>query len=306
MEGKPKPPPSPSEAWPLSSSIIASLAVSAVIGLSNVVHVLGLSGGRIGGRLLAVLPIYFLAAFVGAQLAFWLLYRLAGLVAGQFSASVDRVGLGARGHGVVVLLTFAAAAWLQYAESSGVQRVLQEQAASPAAQDGSCPPGLACTPLQPAEEVAKADAAMRRAVAERGLLTAEGFALLLRDPDPAVRATLARRADLPRDLLERLAGDRNAAVREAVAGEARLSDEALNQLAFDRDARVRLAVARNHNAPPTALEMLASSSSAEIRLLVAAHLRASEPVLLRLLNGSGDRAEQIARGRLPGGGKALQ
>jgi hypothetical protein len=65
-------------------------------------------------------------------------------------------------------------------------------------------------------------------------------------------------------------------------------------------------VARNRNAPPTALEVLAANSSAQIRLLVAEHRRASEPVLLRLLNGSGDRAERIARERLPGGGKPAQ
>ncbi|MBS3916279.1 MAG: hypothetical protein KGZ31_01160 [Sulfuritalea sp.] len=292
---------SPSTPWPLSVSIIASLAVSAVIGLANVVHVLGLTGGSIGGRLLAVLPIYFLAAFLSAQFAFWLLRWLVGRVAALFRDASDNAGLGARGHGVVVLLTFVVAALLQYAESSGVQRVLQDRADSPAAQEGSCPPGLACTSLRPAGELKAADAATRRAAAERSLLTAEGFALLLRDPDPAVRATLARRADLPQELLERLAGDRHPSVREAVAGELRLGDGALSRLALDRVESVRLAVARNRNAPPTALEFLAGSSSAEIRLLVAEHPRASEPVLLRLLNDSTDRAEQVARERLPGG-----
>jgi hypothetical protein len=47
--------------------------------------------------------------------------------------------------------------------------------------------------------------------------------------------------------------------------------------------------------------MLASSASAEIRLLVAEHPRASEPVLQRLLDGSADRAELLARERLRGG-----
>lgn len=302
MEGKPP----PTEAWPLSTSITASLAVSAVIGLANVVHVLGLTGGDIGGRLLAVLPIYFIAAFAGAQFAFWLLRALVGQVLGLVRGDSAHAGLGARGHGVVVLLTFLAAGLFQYAESLGVQRVLLEQAASPAAQGGSCPPGIACMPLRPADEVAAADAAARRAVAERGLLAAEGFALLLRDPDPAVRATLARRLDLPDELLERMAGDRHPAVREAVAAALRLSDDALSRLAFDREERVRLAVARNRNAPPTALVVLASGSSAEIRLLVAEHPRASEPVLQRLLNGSGDRAERIARERLPGGGQGAR
>lgn len=302
MAGKP----SPSDAWPLSASIVASLAVSAVIGLANVIHVLGLTGGSIGGRLLAVMPIYFLAAFAGAQIAFWLLRALVARAVGLFRGQAENTGLGAREHGVVVLLTFVAAGLFQYAESTGVQRVLQERAASPAAQAGSCPPDITCTPLQSADEVADADAATRRDVAARGLLTAEGFARLMRDPDPAVRATLARRADLPDELLERMAGDRHPAVREAVAGALRLSDEALSRLAFDREESVRLAVARNRNAPPTALEVLAANSSAQIRLLVAEHRRASEPVLLRLLNGSGDRAERIARERLPGGGKPAQ
>jgi hypothetical protein len=276
---------------PLSASIVVSLAVAATVGLANVVLVLDLAGGDIGGRLLAVLPIYFIAAFAAAQLAFWLL-----------RASVGRLlGLGTNAHAVVAGLTFLAAALMHYVESSGVQRILQEQADSPAAREGSCPPGAACTPLRPAEELREADAAARRAAAERAALNAEGFALLLRDPDPEVRAALARRADLPQELLERMAGDRHPAVREAAAESPRQSDEALSRLAFDREVRVRLAVARNRNAPPTALDVLASGSAAEIRMLVAAHPRASQPVLQRLLDGSGDRAERLAQERLRGG-----
>ena len=279
------------EAWPLSASIVASLAVAAAIGLANVIDVLGVAGGEIGGRLLAVLPIYFIAAFAMAQLIFWLL-----------RGSVGRLlGLGTNAHAVVAGLTFLAAGLMHYAESGGVQRILREQADSPAAHDGSCPPGVACTLLRPADELKESDAAARRAVAERGLLNAEGFALLLRDPDPDVRAALARRADLPQELLERIAGDRHPDVRAAAAGSPRLSDEAMNSLAFDREERVRLAVARNRSAPPTALQMLAASASADIRLLVAEHPRASEPVLQRLLEDSADRAEQIARARLRGG-----
>lgn len=279
------------EAWPLSASIIASLAVAAVIGLANVIDVLGVAGGDIGGRLLAVLPIYFIAAFAAAQMVFWLLRWLVGLAA----------GLGTPQHGVVVVLTFLVAALLHYAESAGVQQVLREQANSAAAHGGSCPPGVACTPLRTEDELKQADAASRRAAAERGLLAADGFAQLLRDPDPGVRAALARRADLPQELLERMAGDRHADVREAAAGSPRLGDEAMNRLAFDRESNVRLAVARNRNAPPTALQVLASSASADIRLLVAGHPRASEPVLQRLLNESGDPAERLAKERLRGG-----
>lgn len=279
------------EAWPLSASIIASLAVAAVIGLANVIDVLGVAGGDIGGRLLAVLPIYFIAAFAMAQLVFWLLRWIVGQAA----------GLGTRQHGVVVVLTFLVAGLLHFAERTGVQRVLREQADSPAARGGSCPPGMACTPLRSDDELKEADVATRRIVAERGLLAAEGFAQLLRDPDPGVRTTLARRADLPQELLERIAGDRHPDVRAAAAGSPRLSDEAMNSLAFDREERVRLALAHNRSAPPTALQMLASSASADIRLLVAEHPRASEPVLQRLLDDSADRAEQVARERLRGG-----
>ncbi len=288
-------PPAPADrkpdAWPLSASIVASLAVAATIGLANVVLVLGVAGGDIGGRLLAVLPIYFIAAFTAAQLAFWLL-----------RASLGRMlGLGTNAHAVVVGLTFLAAGLLHYAESSGVQRILQEQADSPAARDGSCPPGVACTPLRSADDLKAADAVARRAAAERGALNAEGFALLLRDPAPDVRAALARRSDLPQELLERMAGDRHPVVREAAAESLRQSDDALSRLAFDRVESVRLAVARNRNAPPTALDVLASDGSAEIRLLVAGHPRASEPVLQRLLNGRGDRAERAAGERLRSG-----
>ncbi|MBI4990392.1 MAG: hypothetical protein HZC23_16370 [Rhodocyclales bacterium] len=291
MTPPPAPPPGRHDAWPLSASIIASLAVAAVIGLANVVLVLDVAGGEIGGRLLAVLPIYFLAAFAAAQLVFWLLRGSLGRL----------MGLGTHAHAVVTGLTFLAAGLMHYAESSGVQRVLQEKADSPVVHGGSCPPGVACTPLRPADALKGEGVAVRRAAAERGLLNAEGFALLLGDPDPGVRAALARRADLPQELLERMAEDRHPAVREAVAGVLRLSDEALSRLAFDREERVRLAVARNRNAPPTALDVLASSASTEIRLLVAEHPRASEPVLLRLLNDSADRAEQVARDRLHGG-----
>jgi hypothetical protein len=125
-------------AWPLASSLIVSLAVAATIGLADVVYVLDVAGGDIGGRLLAVLPIYFIAAFIAAQLAFWL---LRASVRRLLSASARNA------HAVVAGLTFLAAALLHYAESSGVQRVLQEQADSPAAHGGSCPPGVACTAL---------------------------------------------------------------------------------------------------------------------------------------------------------------
>ena len=212
-------------------------------------------------------------------------------------------GLGRNAHAVLAGLTFLAAGLLHYFESAGVQRVLQEQADSPAAQGGSCPPGLACTPLPETGALRAAEPAVRRAAAERGQLNAELFALLMHDADAEVRAALARRADLPPELLERLAGDRHPAVRAAAAAAPRQSDEMLTRLAFDRDEGVRLAVLRNRGAPPTALDALAASASAEIRLLVAAHPRASEPVLQRLRDGSGDAAERIAQDRLRGGSR---
>lgn len=286
MATPPRPP-----ALPLSASIVVSLAVAATIGLADVVYVLSVAGDHVGGRLLAVLPIYFIAAFAAAQLVFWLLRAAVGAV----------LPLDMRGHAVVTGLTFLAAGLLHYVESSGVQRILAQQAASPAAHGGSCPPGLDCAPLRPAEALRAADAAGRRDAAARGALDAEGFALLLRDPEPSVRSTLARRADLPQELLERMAGDRHPDVRAAAAESPRLSDEALTRLAFDREAQVRLAVARNRNAPPTALDILVSMRAPDIRLLVAGHPRASAPVLERLLDGSGDAAERLAQERLRGG-----
>jgi hypothetical protein len=274
-------------ALPLSASIAVSIAVAATVGLADVVYVLSVAGGDIGARLLAVLPIYFIAAFAAAQLVFWIARALVGLV----------VSLDMRGHAVATGLTFLAAGLLHYAESTGVQRMLQQQAAAP---EASCPPGVACAPLPDAAALAGADPAARRVAAERGLLNAELFALLMRDPDPEVRATLARRADLPEELLERLSGDRHPAVRAAVAESPRLSDAALTWLAFDREPAVRRAVARNRHAPPTALDILASNKDADIRVIVAEHPRASEPVWQRLQDGSGDAAEQIATGRLSG------
>lgn len=283
------PPAREKSALPLSASIVVSLAVAATIGLADVAYVLSVAGGDIGARLLAVLPIYFIAAFAAAQLAFWLLRAVVGAV----------MPLDMRGHAVLTGLTFLLAGLLHYAESTGVQRLLQERAAAPGS---SCPRGMDCAPLPDADLLTDTDAAARRAAAERGTLNAELFALFMRDPDPAVRAALARRADLPQELLERIAGDRQPQVRAAAAASPRLSDEALTRLAFDRDVHVRLAVARNRNAPPTALDILASQSDAEIRRLVAEHPSASEPVLARLLDGSGDAAERIAQGRLRGAG----
>jgi len=273
---------------PLASSIIVSLAVAATIGLADLAYVLSVAGGDIGWRLLAVLPIYFIAAFAAAQIAFWTLRAAVGSL----------MPLDMRGHAVSTGLTFLLAGILHYAESTGVQRLLHEQAAAVTA---SCPQGMACTPLAGAESLTGADVATRRAAAERGLLNAALFAQLMRDPDAGVRATLARRSDLPQELLERMAGDRHPEVRASAASSPRLSDAMLNTLAIDRDEGVRLAVARNRNAPPTALALLAPMRSSELRELVAAHPRASEPVLQRLLNGSGDRAERIAQERLRSG-----
>jgi hypothetical protein len=278
-------PDSQPDTLPLAASIVVSLAVAATIGLADVAYVLSVAGGEIGARFIAVLPIFFLAAFAVAQIAFWTLRALVGAL----------MPLDMRGHAVSTGLTFLLAGLLHYAESSGVQRLLYEQAAAAAA---SCPQGLACTPLPGAEALQGAEVAARRAAAERGLLNAALFAQLMRDPDAGVRATLARRADLPQELLERMAGDRHAEVRAAAASSPRLSDAMLNTLAIDRDEGVRLAVARNRNAPPTALALLAPTRSTELREWVAAHPRASEPVLARLLDGSGDRAERLAQQRL--------
>lgn len=292
------PSPPAESAWPFAASLIASLAVAATIGLANVLYLLSVAGGSsIGGRLLAVLPIVFIATFVVAGALFWLLRWAVGRIAAAAGAG----GLGTRGHGSVVLLTFLVAGLLHYAESAGMHRALLQRAGTPERPGGSCPAAMACTPLRSAAELQAGTAEARRAVAESGLLTAELFALLMRDADAAVRAALARRADLPAELLERLVGDRRAEVRAATAASLRLSDEDYSRLAFDRDERVRTVVAGNRNAPPSALEILASGSSAEIRLLVAGHPRAGAAALQRLLDQSGDRAEKLAQERLRGG-----
>lgn len=277
---------------PLSASIMVSLALAATVGLAEVAYVLSLAGARIGGLLLAVLPVFFIAAFTIAQLVFWLLRSLIG----RF------ILLDLRAHAVLSALTFLFIGWLHATENAGVQRVLQERVAAGVARTGSCPAQLDCLPLRPAADWRDAPLAQREERATRGTLDAEGFSVLMRDPQASVRAALARRADLPQELLERMAGDPDPRVRETVAASPRLSDDALNRLAFERNETVRLAVARNHNAPPTALDILASTHSAPIRLLVARHPRASEPVLRRLLDGSGDEAEQIAKARLRNGG----
>lgn len=282
---------SSASALPLSASIVVSLALAATVGLAEVAYVLSIAGAPVGGLLIAVLPVFFIAAFAVAQLVFWLLRALVG----RFLL------LDMRAHAVLSGLTFLLMGALHATENTSVQRVLQEQAASGVARTGSCPARTDCLPLRPVSDWRDAAAALRETIAARGTLDAEGFAVLMRDPQATVRAALARRADLPQALLERMAGDPDPQVREAVAASPRLSDDALNRLAFERNEAVRLAVARNPTAPPTALDILASTPSAPIRLLVARHPRASEPVLRRLLDGSGDAAEQIARERLRGG-----
>lgn len=284
------------EAWPLSATVITSLAVSATVGLAMVVYVFAVAGGSVHGRLVALLPIFFFAAFATAIIVFWAAYFIVARIAREFGGGQ----IGAREHGIAVLLTFLAVSALHYMQGVGMRQLLHERE-SPSVQAGSCPERTECLPLRPADELTGADARERMLMAERGRLSAATFALLMRDADPRVRATLARRADLPVELLDRMAGDRAAEVREAVAESPRAGDDAMNRLAFDPEESVRLALARNRNAPPTALDALAGSPSSAIRDLVAAHPNASEPVLRRLLNGSSDPAEQMAKERLRAG-----
>lgn len=290
----------PREEWPLSAAVITALAVSTTVGLALAVYVLATAGSDIRGPLLAVLPIYFIAAFFASLVVFWTLRAAAVWMSGVFGDG----RLGTRGHGAVALLTFAVAGLLHYAQGAGLQRLLDGRAVA-GGRAGSCPERMECLPLTSAEELADLDSAARLRAAERGRLSAATFALLMRDPDPRVRSALAHRSDLPVELLERLAGDRAAEVREAVAASPRLSDEAMNRLAVDPSENVRLTLARNRSTPPTALDMLAGSASGIIREEVASHPRASEPVLRRLIGGRSDRAERLARQRL-GGGTAEQ
>ena len=284
------------EEWPLPAALIASLAVSATVGLAMVAYVLSVAGGGIRGRLIAVLPIYFIAAFFTSLLVFWTLRACVAWISGEFGDG----RLGAREHGVVALLTFLLVSLLHYAQGTDMQRRLHEWN-SVSAQAGSCPERMDCLAPRSAGELEGADVQERLRMAERGRLTAETFALFMRDADPRVRATLARRADMPEELLERLAGDRAAEVRVAVAQSPRTGDDAMNRLAFDREESVRLALAHNRNAPPTALDVLAGNPAGDLREAVAMHPNASEPVLRRLLSGRADRAEQVAQERLRSG-----
>lgn len=290
-------PPKPQrDDWPRSATIITSLAVSATVGLAMLAYVLSTAGGSIHGQLANLLPVFFFAAFASTLIVFWVLHSLVAWLAREFGSGRN----GAHEHGIAVLLTFLVVSAFHYAQGVGMRQLLHERDARSVEAD-SCPERTECLPPRSAGELAAADAQERLRMAERGRLTAETFALLMRDADPRVRATLARRADLPVELLGRLAGDRVAEVREAVALSPRTDDEAMNRLAFDREESVRLALARNRNAPPTALDALAGNPSGALRELVANHPNASEPVLRRLLTGRGDRAEQVAEERLRGG-----
>lgn len=297
MNGNQLPPKIPQRvAWPLSATIITSLAVSATVGLAMLAYVFSSSGGTIHGQLANLLFVFFFAAFASALIVFWTLHAIVVRIARQFGDG----RIGAREHGIAVLLTFLAAGAFHYEQGLGMQQMLQARGAS-SAQASSCPERMECLPPRPADELAGADAQERLRAAERGRLSAETFALLMRDADPRVRSTLARRADLPVELLDRLAGDKAAEVRAAVALSPRTGDEAMNRLAFDREESVRLALASNRNAPPTALDALAGNPSPILREAVANHPNASEPVLRRLLTGRADRAEQVAQERLRSG-----
>lgn len=286
----------PREGWPRAATVITSLAVATTVGLAMVIYVLSVAGGAVRGRLVALLPVYFIAAFFSTLVVFWALHAIIAWFRTEFGDGT----MGAREHGFAVILTFLAVSVVHYVQGQDMQRLLQERGGA-AAQAGSCPERVECLPPRSADALSALTGEERRRMAERGRLTAEGFALLMRDADPQVRALLAGRGDLPEELLERLAGDRAAAVREGAAASPRMADQALNRLAFDREESVRLAVARNRNAPPTALDALAGSPSSAIRELVAGHPNASEPVLQRLLTGRTDRAEQVAQERLRSG-----
>ncbi|MBZ0143196.1 MAG: hypothetical protein K8F56_06420, partial [Rhodocyclaceae bacterium] len=69
---------SSASALPLSASIVVSLALAATVGLAEVAYVLSIAGAPVGGLLIAVLPVFFIAAFAVAQLVFWLLRALVG------------------------------------------------------------------------------------------------------------------------------------------------------------------------------------------------------------------------------------
>lgn len=236
------------------------------------------AGGEVGPRLLAVLPIYFVAALGLGFLVFWGVFGAVAWYKEQFADGV----LGSREHAVAVLLTFVVVGLLQLGQGAAVQSI---EATRPTAVEG----GVSAARLRaaPPEE--------RLAAAQGGLLRPDAYVVLMRDPDVRVRVALAQRADLPAELMEYLADDRVPRVRAVVAASPKTDDATLRRLAFDQEEEVRLAVAGNATAAPGVLEILATSTRA-VRAAVAANPRTGRDVLL-LLAGDEDAAVAAAAQR---------
>lgn len=257
------------ESWPRSATIIAGLAVSATVGLAMVAYVLAVSGGETSGRLIAVMPIYFIATFALVFGAFWAIYSAVAWYKRSFGDGV----LGTREHAAAVLLTFVLVSVLQMSQANGI-RQMQEAAPSPPAFGISAAQLRDATPHE------------RLVAAQSAALHPDAFTVLMRDPDPQVRLALTARADVPGELLDFLAADRVPEVRRQVAASPKAADEILRRLAYDREESVRLAVAGNPTVLAGVLEILAESTPA-VRAAVAQNPRTPRETL-RILAEDGD------------------
>ncbi|MFZ5509030.1 MAG: hypothetical protein ACOZCP_03135 [Pseudomonadota bacterium] len=275
-----QPSPRNGDSWPRAATRLAALAVAATIGAAMVVYVLVSAGGAVGTRLLAVLPIYFVAAFALGFLVFWGVF---GAVAWYKERFADGI-LGRREHATAVLLTFVVVSLLQLSQGAALQGLGETP---PAASEG----GVSAARLRaaPPDE--------RLAAAQGAALRPDAYAVLMRDPDLRVRLALAQRADLPAELMEYLADDRAPQVRTVVAASPKTDDATLRRLAYDRDEGVRLAVAANETAAAGVLQILAESTTA-VRAALARNPRTPREILQVLAQDSEPAVAQAARARL--------
>lgn len=271
------------ESWPRSATVIAGLAVSTTVGLAMVAYVLAVSGGETSVRLIAVMPIYFIATFALVFGAFWAIYSGIAWYKRSFGDGV----LGTREHAAAVLFTFVLVSVLQMSQANGIREMQQAVPPSPAF-------GISAAQLR------NATPHERLVAAQSAALHPDAFPVLMRDPDPQVRLALTARADVPGDLLDFLAADRVAEVRRQVAASPKAADEVLRRLAYDREESVRLAVAGNSEILEGVLEILAESTPA-VRAAVALNPRTAPETLLRLAQDADPRVADSAAARLKRG-----
>lgn len=282
VDSEPSPrPPRDGESWPFSATLITSLAVAATVGAAMVIHVLLVAGGEVRTRLVAVLPIYFIATFALVFAAFWGIRALVVWAKQRFGDGV----MGAREHGIAVLLTFVLVSLVQYSQGEGLRELYRAGGAA------GVDTGLS------AGELRDMDPDARLRAADSSALRPDAYAVLLRDRDLRVRLALTRRPELPAQLLDLLADDPAAAIRAAVAESPKTDDVTLRRLAYDREERVRLAVARNRDAGSGVLDVLAGGT-APVRAAVAANPRTARETLVLLARDEDPAVARVAQARL--------